>query len=332
MRHLLLLLPMLLAAAPARVPLVYSTDLFHPHDDPDDHLDLATVFALPEFDLRAVLLDQGDRQKERPGSLVMEQMAALTGRKAPYARGLIEKLRSPSDTGANQPAECQGAVELLLRTLRASRDPVVIIQVGSSRDIVAAFNRDPVLFRSRVKAIYANIGNIAVKGKEWNVQLDPHAYVGLIRSGLPVYLCPCFPQKDPHATFWKLSSYRDTLDRAPLPLQNFFLYALHKVDPKEIAPDAILSQNLRPWRHSIWPNAKEMWSTASILDAAGRREEVFRFVPASIEIGDDALVRAVRFGGESSLRVFERTGAAPYEAAMNACIRKLFAAFPLAVR
>ena len=24
----------------ASVPLVYCTDLFHPHDDPDDHLDL----------------------------------------------------------------------------------------------------------------------------------------------------------------------------------------------------------------------------------------------------------------------------------------------------
>jgi hypothetical protein len=26
----------------ARVPLIYSSDLLHPHDDPDDHFDLAT--------------------------------------------------------------------------------------------------------------------------------------------------------------------------------------------------------------------------------------------------------------------------------------------------
>ena len=29
------------------VPVIYCTDLFHPHDDPDDHFDLATLFALP---------------------------------------------------------------------------------------------------------------------------------------------------------------------------------------------------------------------------------------------------------------------------------------------
>ncbi|HOY58865.1 MAG TPA: hypothetical protein PK640_12120, partial [Verrucomicrobiota bacterium] len=26
-------------------PVLYSTDLFHPHDDPDDHFDLAVLYA-----------------------------------------------------------------------------------------------------------------------------------------------------------------------------------------------------------------------------------------------------------------------------------------------
>ena len=42
-----------------RVPMVYATDLFHPHDDPDDHFDLATVLAMPELDVKAILLDLG---------------------------------------------------------------------------------------------------------------------------------------------------------------------------------------------------------------------------------------------------------------------------------
>ena len=29
-----------------RIPLIYGTDLVPPHDDPDDHLDLATVCAM----------------------------------------------------------------------------------------------------------------------------------------------------------------------------------------------------------------------------------------------------------------------------------------------
>ncbi len=31
-----------------RIPVLYSTDLFQPYDDPDDHFDLATLFGLPE--------------------------------------------------------------------------------------------------------------------------------------------------------------------------------------------------------------------------------------------------------------------------------------------
>ena len=218
---------------PGRVPLVYSTDLFHPHEDPDDHLDLITVLALTEFDVRAVLLDNGGgRQAQKPGRVALDQMSRITGRRIPSAVGLAKRLHSPSDTGTDQPAPFQDAVNLLIRTLRESREQVTIIQVGSSRDIVAAFNRDPALFRSRIKAIYANIGNAAVGGEEWNVKLDLHAYVGLLRSGLPVYLCPCFPEDHAHATFWKLSSYGDVFEGSPLPLQNFFLYALHAVHPK----------------------------------------------------------------------------------------------------
>ncbi|MBE3069636.1 MAG: hypothetical protein IMZ66_05305, partial [Planctomycetes bacterium] len=40
-----------------RVPLIYSTDLYHPHVDLDDHFDLAQVFAMPEFDVKAIVLD-----------------------------------------------------------------------------------------------------------------------------------------------------------------------------------------------------------------------------------------------------------------------------------
>ena len=50
-----------------KIPLIQTTDLFHPPADPDDHLDLATVFALDEFDVRAVLLDRAV-PKGRAGS------------------------------------------------------------------------------------------------------------------------------------------------------------------------------------------------------------------------------------------------------------------------
>ena len=33
-------------AGESRIPAIHSTDLFHPHGDPDDHYDLATAFAM----------------------------------------------------------------------------------------------------------------------------------------------------------------------------------------------------------------------------------------------------------------------------------------------
>lgn len=41
----------------AQVPVLYSTDLYHPHVDFDDHYDLAQLFSQPEFDIRGIVLD-----------------------------------------------------------------------------------------------------------------------------------------------------------------------------------------------------------------------------------------------------------------------------------
>ena len=141
---------------------IYGSDLFHPHNDPDDHFDLATLFALSELDIRAILLDQGnDRQRWAPGSIPLEQMFSLTGKRAPYATGLSKPLKSTTDTGEDQPAEYQGAIDLLLRTLEASDEPVALIMVGSVRDVCAAFNRKPELLRKKVSRLYLNMGNAA---------------------------------------------------------------------------------------------------------------------------------------------------------------------------
>ena len=225
--HALLLLLLISAiarpqtAAPSSIPLVYSTDLFHPHDDPDDHLDLATVFAIPEFDLKAILLDQGDKQLRKPGRIPVEQMFALTGRRVPYAAGLGAKLRTPSDTGLDQPKEFQGAVELFLKVLRDSDRPVRVVAVGSVRDIAAAFNREPELLRKKVEALYLVIGNAKIGGIEYNVELDRQAFRAVLRSKLPIYWFPCFPAQNRLSTYWKFPHYSEVLDRAPLPCRIF---------------------------------------------------------------------------------------------------------------
>lgn len=40
-----------------RVPVIDITDLYHPYQDPGDNFDLIAAYALPENDLRAIILD-----------------------------------------------------------------------------------------------------------------------------------------------------------------------------------------------------------------------------------------------------------------------------------
>ena len=92
---LLVVFSQVASSAERTVPIIYSTDLYHPPTDPDDHFDTAVLFAMKEFDIRCVILDNGlGRQvepgvkaefKHRIGRPALEQLMQITGRKVNYA-------------------------------------------------------------------------------------------------------------------------------------------------------------------------------------------------------------------------------------------------------
>ena len=339
-----------------RVPLIYSSDLLHPHDDPDDHFDLVTLFCLPELDVKAILLDLGASQEKRSGRVPVEQMLKLTGRKIPYASGLTEKLKSPSDAGRGQPARAQGAVDLLLKVLRESPQSVTYIGTGSTRDLVAALNREPELLKKKLARVYVSIGNAQDGGSEWNVDLDPQAYVGLMRSGLPICWLPCMPMERANtnslfATYWKFRQDQ-VLETAPQPIQNFFIYALQTVGPDELDPLKALHADLRPWRHLVWKMERNMWSTPALLHAAGRLThrrgktwaataappagsetvETFTFVPARVTVNDSAKTTKHLSALDSNLQIIRISAPEFYADAMRESLANLFREFPLSKR
>src|ERR1019366_10219059 len=114
------------AEAARSVPVIYCTDLFHPHVDADDHFDLATLYAMPELDIKVIVLDEGRKQLEQPGRIPLSQMNRITGRSVPAVIGLATPLRSPDDKGLDQAPEFQRGVECIVQTLRASARPVCI--------------------------------------------------------------------------------------------------------------------------------------------------------------------------------------------------------------
>lgn len=289
----LLLLLALIPAVPAagEVPILYCTDLYHPPDDPDDHFDLLTLFALPEFEIRGIVIDTGSRGKDRPAIGAIRQAMELSGKTVPYATGLVENLDSLEDTCVTQPVAVEGGVDLTLRVLSDSAEPVVLFATGSLRDFAAACNREPALFRTKVARLYVNAGHSDGE-REWNVDLDPAAYVRLLRSGLPIYWVPCFGTR--HGSYWKFRHDAVLTQQAP-PIQAFFLYMLTRSDADPMAyvhqppsPDAV---------REFWPQERNMWCTAAFLHAAGRTGKTWAFSPQHIMIDDSGNTSIIESGG-----------------------------------
>jgi inosine-uridine nucleoside N-ribohydrolase len=175
------------------IPIMYCTDIYHPPADPDDHFDLASMYAIDEFDIKAVILDNAAskyNQGSKNGVVAVGQMNHITGRTIPCAIGLLEKLKSPDDSGFGQPDEFQGGVRKIIEILESTNLPVKIIAVGSLRDVAAAFNRRPDLFHDKVDVLVVFAGDASAKTEEfmeYNVELDVHAFVRIMNAQLPVY-------------------------------------------------------------------------------------------------------------------------------------------------
>jgi hypothetical protein len=250
-------------AAEHRVPIVYSTDLFHPHADPDDHYDLACLFALPEFDVRGIILDLGGQQAKGSGRPAVEQMQKISARRVPCEFGLSRRLRSRDDQALDEPPEFQGGVRLLLAALAASPEKVVLFTTGSCRDVAAAFNRQPDLLRQKAAAVYFNIGRGPNEPQEeCNVGYDPEAYLRMFESGLPLYWCPCFG-KDGYETLYQ-ADQNAVVGACARPVQNYFVYCLTKSQADPLA-------FLQTGPHPLPTGPRAMWCTAPMFHAAGRR-------------------------------------------------------------
>jgi hypothetical protein len=310
-----------------RLAVIHCTDLFHPHDDPDDHFDLATLYAIRGIDLKAVILDQGRLQGERPGTVAVSQLNRITGRNVPTTNGLAEKLREPGDKGLDQPPQFQRGVELILTTLRQSPTPVAITAVGSMRDVTAAFNREPDLFRRKVEKLMVFIGEAKdAKFREYNVTLDPQAYIGLMRSGLPIYWVPCFDgglwKNEGHASFWR-AKHEDLLKQVRPQVMQYFIYALER---EKSDPVAFLSAPVDPeQKRRLLAGSRNLWCTAvfEYLVAPEAASGMFGFAEADITIGEDAVVRYGRTPTSKRVMRFEVRDPARYAAQMTAATERL---------
>jgi len=260
-----------------KVPFIYCSDIFHPAMDVDDHFDLAALFALKDFDVKAVILDghidrKGQDQFNGGGRIPLAQMSALSGYRVPSAVGLNIKLKGPLDKALDAEPRYLAGVELMAKVLRESPVPVTI-KISTGTDLAVLFNRDPELCRTKIRAVYFNAGHgQGGETDEYNVSLDPVGFTRIFETGLNLYWNPCFGKArevgDGHCNFFSIEDQRRLLVRSSVKLNRFFSYALlcPKTDPMEWLEKGPLA--------AIPEQTRWMWTPPVLAHAAGR--EVYR--------------------------------------------------------
>jgi hypothetical protein len=261
------------------VPFIHATDLFHPHADPDDHYDLATVFSLVVqglYDVRAIVIDfppagrTGD-----PDVMGVAQLNYLTGLSVPVWIGNRNVMKSRNDTQPDANMEDHQAVNRIVEALKQSKEPVVINIVGSATDVAVASKKEPGVFKEKCKAIYLNAGSAFVNEKkelEYNVKLDPVSYSAIFDVPCPLYWLPCWHvtedgARGEHGSYYKFLQ-GDVFPKISKRLLNYLLFMLSR-DTSSRWLRALESEPDQELLKKFSALERAMWCTAGFFHAAG---------------------------------------------------------------
>jgi hypothetical protein len=291
-------------------PIIHATDLYHLHNDPDDHYDLASIYALAytgNIDLQGILIDYPSRPEHGdPDVMGVAQMNYYTGLVVPAIVGSPYLMKDRNDIQVKSSKIEHQGINWVINTLRKSPSPVVINIVGTATDIAVAAKKEPDLFKEKCKGIYLNAGS-AFMGTgnklEWNVFLNPNAYAAIFDASCPVYWLPCKNEKDAMEVGENGSYYKflqnDILPYLPKKLQNFFLFMLgRKVSHKWFS--YLNGEPEQELLTEFGSKYRNMWCTAGFLHAAGQKvtsagkivpvnskeNSVFSFKPMTVSCDD----------------------------------------------
>jgi hypothetical protein len=339
------------------IPLLHQTDLFHPHLDPDDHWDLACVYALAHsgaLDLRGILIDYPPPEHAvAPDVMAVAQLNRVCGLSVPLAVGSSVGVRTRGEQPDRLPASDRQGVAFVLHALESAAEPVIITIVGSCRDIALAGAVAPDLFRQKCRAIYLNAGSgtrqPALLGElEYNVQLNAAAFGGIFDLPCPVYWMPCFEITPPRfcveefGTFYRFTQ-AEILPHLSPRLQAYFAYMLSR----STSADWLAALHQPPTATDLAAFGalpRNMWCTAGFFHAVGKMvtsdgeivpaaaagsRAAYAFDPIDVTCADDGIVHWEPANHPSGRRfIFRVRDRDRYAAAMTRAMRTLLLALP----
>ncbi|MEJ5250481.1 MAG: nucleoside hydrolase [Chthonomonadetes bacterium] len=337
-------------------PLIHQTDLFRPHNDPDDHFDLACVYALAlqgKVDLRGIVIDHPPPKSEwNPDVSASAQMNHITGLTVPAVVGSSQPMRSPGDTQASASPSDRAAVRFILDTLRQSRQRVAITVVGSCRDVALAGKTDPALFARKCAGVYINAGTGSPDPKraatpEYNVTLDPVAYRAMFELPCPVYWLPCFEDYEGewrvkrYGTYWRFRQ-EEILPRLSPRMQNFFLCMFERI--RDTGWLEYLYRQPDAGKIAYYSKQeRNMWSVASFLHVAGvtvtadgeivplgraKETAVYTFQPVRVACSETAVTTWRPDPTSTNRLMFMVKDIERYQPAMTSALKSLLTALP----
>lgn len=280
-------IPQTSRAQEGATPLIYSTDLYYDIQDIDDHFDAAVLLKSPEVDLKGFILDNHFYPND--GEKVLAKLMELTGRRVPVVKGLGDfALRSLQDKGFY--VDGQEGPELILKTLRESPAKVAVMAVGSMTDLAAAYLRDPELWARKVSSVYVVAGTAESPVQDYNVELDPKAFVVIMRSNLPIIWVPV------DTSMWYFPA-PEMLAPVKNPLSHFLLqellYWYLRNDWKA---------NRHKDRYEYFELGRWMWSTPAFVHVVRhpKASEMFDLVPTKVEFDERGVVKSIQLGVDKS--------------------------------
>lgn len=360
-----------------KIPVIVITDLYYPPQDPGDNFDLIMGYALPEIELKAVILDITDDFRKdstfafnlfnqtggprEPGIIPVTQLNYIFDKTIPYAIGPMIPMRSENDLMTDIPLFQQEGVNLLLNTLKISKYPVDILSFGSARIIAVAYNRNPELFRKKVRMIHVSGGNSAytgektinnvwekIPGGEWNVALDVFAFTRILRSDLPLSIYPCAGKNgvfstDEYNTYWRLESMNFIQQMDPK-LKNYlddvFSPKLRYDFLRRMDKDEKFSSGKNPhhvWETAVWINVsqrvlvKNIENTYRIIPKKLLKETDniidYQMTPCRITVHDDGTFNFIITSDKTNIVIYHRKDPIENEKALQQALPSLYTSF-----
>ena len=339
--------------------MLHATDLYRPHLDPDDHWDLACIYALAyrgDIDLKGILIDYppGSHKGHNPDMMAVAQMNFISGLGVPVVVGSSLPLKSRNDIQTYASPTDHNGVRMVLDVLQNSPQPVVINILGSSRDIAIAGKKAPDIFAAKCAAIYLNAGtgfpNMSPASKlEYNVTLEKSAYAAIFDLPCPVYWMPCFEEVESrqergvreYGTHYKFRQ-DEILPHLSDMVQNYFAYMFGRYTDhnwlnylKGEKNQALLSKFGGMYRN--------MWCTGGFFHAAGytvsREGElvplidkpnhpVFTFDAIKVRCADNGVTEWTRDKNSGNRFVFHVREMDKYQSAMTKAMKSLLITLP----